>query len=248
MRTTIILLLSVIQGITELLPISSSFHLNIVSRFLNCPLELKNSHFWLELGSGLAILYKYRSWFKQYNKLFYLFWSSIPIYFIVGLIRVFYFDFIILYNKYSSYFVIFGGIILMYCSIYAIYHYKDNRINLNKKNAYRIGIWQSLAIIPGMSRLGSTIIGGIFSGFDVDFAVDFAFFTSISMIPYTLKGVFNDMLSLQYEDTVIVLFGGILSFIITTLLFNYFLRFIISIHGMYICAIYRVLLGYSLII
>lgn len=181
------IILGLVQGITEWLPISSSGHLALVQYFFNIESSVAFDAF-LHLASLIVIFIVFWKDIKEiiiglihkdkkYINLFlYLVIASIP----AGIIGFLLKDSID--NIFSN--ILFIGIFLIITSIilFLTKFTKNKNKDLNIKNSLFIGLFQAVAVLPGISRSGSTISAGLFSGLDPKKASKFSFLLSIPVI------------------------------------------------------------------
>ena len=180
------LILGIVQGLTEFLPVSSSGHLVIIqSIFKNFKQIGISFDVFLHFGTLFSVLIYFRNEIIEILKLKNIKWifliiiATIP----AGIVGVLFNDFIEnLFNNpvLVAYALIFTGIIL-FCSDKFGMEEKDDK-NITFVDAAIIGISQAFAIIPGISRSGSTVATGIFCGLKRDVAIKFSFIMSIPAI------------------------------------------------------------------
>ena len=189
------IILGIVQGVCEFFPISSSAHLNIFKLFLNLP---TNNHLFdlvCHLGTVLASLIFLRKnildiFKNQKEKLGFIFLAILPLVFIYFLFKPFIEKLSTI--NYLPYTLLITSFILFYAS-------KEKKIkkeinNTRKiKDVLLIGIMQGLALIPGISRSGSTISSACIRGWKIEEAVTFSFLLSI---PTILGGMFLESIKL----------------------------------------------------
>ena len=243
-----ILLLSLIQGVSEFLPISSSAHLILVSNIY----EFKNQSLLIDislhLGSLLAILFYFRNEifnFKNNLNLFYkIIVSTIPL-IIIG---YFLYSTGIIYEFRNIKVIVwttFGGAILLHLADRRKI-FKNLENNFNFKSALIIGFFQVIALIPGMSRAGITITAGRILGFNRTDSTKISFYLSIpALIGASIMGI-KDLLKENIEFNFIVLVGVFLSFIFSLITIKYFLKFIKK-FSFKIFVFYRIILSLILL-
>tara|TARA_B100001057_G_scaffold496719_1_gene598910 strand:- start:7169 stop:7966 length:798 start_codon:yes stop_codon:yes gene_type:complete len=215
------LLLGIVQGLTEFLPVSSSGHLEIFKVFLNFSFESKNSLFFtliVHLATAIsAVLYFWKDVKKiilslinnkkDDNSYFalYILISMMP----AGLIGYFFENEInILFNGN----LILVGVMLIITSLILFLSDKYNDLNkkLNLKNSLLIGISQAFAILPGISRSGATIGMSIFLGLNRETAAKFSFLMVVPIILGScLKIILNNEISINYINVMNYLVGFI---------------------------------------
>ena len=244
-----IFLLSLVQGITEFLPISSSSHLIILSKYSNYEVQSLGIDISLHIGSFLAVITYFHKDiinFFQNKKLFLkILTASMP---------VMVFGFILVETNFIERLrnievvgwttLVFG--ILLYISD----RFKLERnisTNFNLRSAIFIGFFQILSLVPGVSRSGISITAARFLNFKRFDAAKISFLLSIPTLGavsiFGLKNLFTN------EDVNISLFNLIsifLSYVFSLITINYFLKYIKS-FSLNIFVIYRVLLGVILL-
>ena len=246
------ILLAVIQGLTEFLPISSSAHLILLSEFMGSNQNLFYDVS-LHLGTLMAVCIYFRSDLIEmvnsiikhkslFNNLLLrqLFISCIPTLFL-GLILVDLIDDYLRTSTVIATTTIFFGFVLFLATFS-----KSNKTHIEEitlRDALIIGFAQSLALIPGTSRSGITISAGLMLGLDGKTASKFSFFMAIPTIgaiaSYQLLSTDVEFL-IQYFQ--INLTGLIVSFIIAYATIDFFIRFINKI-GFLPFVLYRIVLG-----
>ena len=244
-----IFLLSLIQGITEFLPISSSSHLIIISEYLDFKKNNLLIDVSLHIGSFLAVTtYFYKDIFKFIkNKFLFLkiIIGSIPI-MITGFILV---ETKLIYNLRSveiiGWTTIFFGILLYLSDKCKIDSSIDK--NLNYKNTIYIGLMQVLSLIPGVSRSGIAITAARFLKFSRKDSLKISFLLSIPILgAISIFGLSNvaaeNELELLQLSLISVLLSFLFSFVTIKLFFYYIQKFNLTIF-----VIYRIILGTVLV-
>ena len=232
----IFILLGFIQGITEPIPISSSGHLLIFQKIFNCNINFEILSTITNLGSLIAITIIFKDkiihLFKnKKNNNFYLYKiiiATLPAA-IIGLIitklNIF---------NYLEDNIKFVGITLLITSLFlfSIRNYqgikKEN--NISFKDAFIIGLFQVIALIPGISRSGSTIVGGMYRNLDRKTSFDFSFMLYIPIsIATSILGLSNLIHSnLTINEISLYLVSMITSFIFTYISLNWFRNIIVK--------------------
>ena len=254
------IVLAIIQGLTEFLPISSSAHLILVSDLSDWPDQGTAFDVALHIGTLLAVLYYFRAEISEMLKtkhftsmdnainsqLGIIVLSTLPIVLIGGLFNDF-----ITGNLRSSMVIasasIFFGIILYLADTNQ--QQRNEVVNLSLRLGLIIGLFQVLALIPGTSRSGITIAAGLFLGLSRVEASRFSFLLAIPVIisasvlqSYELFT--NDQISIDYMNFIL---GIAVSSFVAFLTIRWFLELVARI-GMLPFVIYRVLLGLIIIL
>lgn len=240
-----IFILSIIQGITEFLPISSSSHLILVANYLQYNNQNLSIDISLHIGSFLAVIYYFKEELFKFleNKILFLkiFFSSIPV-IIVGFILV---KFNLIEQLRSLKIIgwttiIFG--ILLYISDKSKTS-KNIKSNFDYKSVFFIGLFQVLSLIPGVSRAGISITAGRFLNFKRLDSAKISFLLSIpTLAAVSFFGLINLMKSDNLEFSLLNVFSIIFSFIFSLITIVYFLKFIKK-FNLNIFVIYRIILG-----
>ena len=220
-----ILILSIIQGISEFLPVSSSAHLIIFSNIIDFSNQSLIFDVGLHLGSLLAILFYFRKELLNIandKKLFNLLLiGSIPlilvgyIFYSTGIINSF------RNLKIIAWTTLIFGLLMYFADTFKIE--KKIEKNLTIKNILIIGIMQILALIPGVSRSGITITAGRFLNFDRHDSTKISFYLSIPALMGASALALKDVINENVEFNFFLIISIILSFIFSYLTIKYFL-------------------------
>ena len=241
--------LSLIQGIFEFLPISSSAHLLITSEIFNFKSSSLIIDISLHLGSLLAIIFYFRkdlvNFFKKKN---------LALLIIVGSIPLIVFGFL-LYKTNLIYYLRNIETIAWATLIFGIILYFSDKIkvkkkfddDLNFKNILIIGILQIFALIPGASRSGVVITAGRFLNFDRYDSSKISFYLSIPALAGASTLGIKDAFDKGIEFNILVIFSVIFSFLFSYLTIKYFLAYVKK-FNLNIFVYYRVLLAGILLI
>ena len=181
----IAILLGLIQGLTEFLPISSSGHLLIIEKIFKIDADLNFINIVLHLATLLAVCWFYRK--RLLNMIKHPFSKEVQHLIIATIPTI---VFVIAFNDFidthltSSLFLAIGffvtSILLLACHFYT--QKTKYNANINYKNSLLMGIAQALAIFPGLSRSGTTLAFGLIGGIQKEKALDFSFLMSMPII------------------------------------------------------------------
>ena len=243
-----IIIYSIIQGITEFLPVSSSAHLYLIQNAFNWDDNLLLFALGAHLGTFLAVIFYNRKLFKSNTKnrpFIFAIISSIPVIFIGGIIGIYGYD----YYKSNLFIIalacILGGILLDLSDNYKSEKKHRNKIKL--VDCLVIGLFQTLALIPGMSRSGSVITAMRFLGITRKLSLKYSLLTGIPVLfSASIFGLYK-LTFLNYLDTLKFVIIIIISFTTALITINFFFRWIQA-FSFRIFSIYRVLLGILILI
>ncbi len=221
-------ILSIIQGFSEFIPVSSSAHLLIVSKIYNFSISSLQLDISLHLGSLLAIIFYFRDDLlnisKNKNLAVLIFLGSIPL-IIIG--YIIYSTGLIDYLrnlKIIAWTTLLFAILLFFSDRSQLKNKLDT--NLNYKNILIIGLLQVLAIIPGVSRSGIVITASRFLNFDRIDSTKIAFYLSIPALGGASFLGIKDVLKNNIDFNLIFLFSILFSFIASYLTIKYFLIYV----------------------
>jgi undecaprenyl-diphosphatase len=255
MDTTIIaILLGVLEGLTEFIPVSSTGHLLLVGHFLGFDSAGNTFEVVIQIGAVLAlvVLYFTRLWGAVATAGSDLasrrFIGSIVIAAIPAvMLGVLMHDLIktVLFETpmLIAVMLVIGGVILVYVDRLTLTVDHDDAMRLPLKTALGIGLFQCLSLIPGTSRSGSTIVGALLLGVSKRAAAEFSFFLSIPM----MFGVFGyDLMKnldvLDFSALGEIALGLIAAFVTALLIVRWVLNYI-STHGYALFGWWRIVVG-----
>ena len=239
-----IFILSLIQGVTEFLPVSSSSHLIIVSKYLEFNNQNLSTDVSLHIGSFLAVIFYFRSdlfnFFKNKELFSKIIFASIPV-MIVGFILV-KFNFI---DQLRNLKIIGWTTIIFGFLLYFSDKFKNKKKikNLKYNSAFFIGLFQVLSLVPGVSRSGVSITAARFLHFKREDSVKISFLLSIpTLAAVSFFGLSNLIVTNNLQFSIINLTSVFLSFIFSLITIRFFLRYIKK-FSLNIFVAYRILLG-----
>ncbi|MBI3984818.1 MAG: undecaprenyl-diphosphate phosphatase [Candidatus Levybacteria bacterium] len=242
------IILSVVEGITEFLPISSTGHLILASNLLNIPQTefVKDFEIVIQLGAILSIVFLYFGRFMQSSQI----WKKILAAFIptavVGFILFKFIKEFLLGNLYITLFALFvGGILLILLEL--LYKEKEHHVDsieeIPLRNAFLIGLFQAIAVIPGVSRSASTIVTALFLGTKRKAAAEFSFLLAVpTMLAATLLDITKSNFSFNEGQWTILATGFVGSFIVAVIVVKLFLRYLQN-HSFISFGIYRIVVS-----
>jgi undecaprenyl-diphosphatase len=242
------IILGLVEGFTEFLPISSTAHLILTSKLIGLETSefLKSFEIAIQLGAIASVIFLYwktlvTKW--ELNKKIVA--AFIPTA-IIGLIFYKLIKSVLLENYLVSvYALIIGGAVLI---IFELLHKEEeshieNLAEITYSKAVAIGLFQSISIIPGVSRAASTILGGMILGIKRRTIVEFSFLLAIpTMAAATGLDLIKSGNTFSKSDFLSLGVGFIVSFIMATLSIKLLLRFVQN-HNFTAFGIYRIILG-----
>lgn len=248
-----IFLLSLIQGLTEFLPVSSSAHLVILSNILKINQNIDIYQIIIQLASVFAMIIFFRQRIiktvltlhkdsNSRNFSYKIILAFLPCA-IIGFLFYKYVKAYLYGNLTISVMLILGGIIFFILDKMKLTPKYNTVDEITKLSAFKIGVFQIFAMIPGVSRSGSTIVGGLLSNLSRRTAVEFSFLLAIpTILIATLYDLYKNLDNLQLIDIKLAISGFIITFVISMLVIKWFLEYISS-HNFKLFAYYRIILG-----
>lgn len=249
MNTLQALVLAIIEGITEFLPVSSTGHMIIASSFFGIEHQEFTKLFTIviQLGAILSVLVLYFKRFLQtldfYFKLLVAFIPAV----VLGLIFSKKIDALLENPVTVAVSLLVGGILLLKVDDW-FGQAQETEINYIK--GFKIGLFQCLAMIPGVSRSGASIVGGMSQKLSRTAAAEFSFFLAVpTMLGATVKKCYDyykDGLVLTGEQTQLLIIGNVVAFIVAMLAIKTFIGYL-SKHGFKVFGYYRIVVGLILL-
>lgn len=238
-------ILGIAEGLTEFLPISSTGHMILLSNLIGLEQSdfLKTFEVAIQLGSILAVLVLF---FKKLTHHFEIWLKLLAGFIPTGLLGLTLYPLIKNFFQPAvvAYMLIFGGIVFLIIEyFYKPQHRIEHLSQISYKQAFFIGLFQSLAMIPGTSRSGSSIVGGLLLGLNRKCSAEFSFLLAIpTMFAATGYDLYKNFDLLNLQNLQLLLVGGIVAFLTALAVIKVFLKFI-SAFGYGFFGIYRILLG-----
>lgn len=252
-------IMGIVEGATEFLPISSTGHLIIAGDLLGFLSKEKRDVFGIiiQLGAILAVCWEYRE--RLINKVTHLRDEANARGFFINLTLAFFpaaFVGLLFHKQIKAYLfspftvacaLIIGGIAILLIEKYLEHGETKSVEAMTPKQAFKIGLAQMFSLVPGVSRAGATILGGIAAGLNRHAATEFSFFLAIPIM-FAASGF--DLLKgyqfLSAADLPIFAIGFITAFISALLVIRVLIRFVAN-HDFTVFAWYRIVFGLAVL-
>lgn len=251
MSTIQAIILAIIEGLTEFLPISSTGHMVLMSSYLG----IENDKFTklfevcIQLGAILAVVVLYWKKFFDFSK--WQFYVKLALAVVPALIFGKLFDDLIDEHLGNPVFIatvlLVGGIILLFVDNWFKNPVITEEPDINNVTAIKIGAYQCLAIMfPGLSRSAATIIGGMQQKLSRSLAAEFSFFLAVPTMTaatgYKLLKFISDEGSITGDQIKLLAIGNVVAFIVAVLAIKFFIT-ILNKYGFKYFGIYRIIVG-----
>lgn len=263
------IIIAIVEGLTEFLPISSTGHMIITEHLLHLgDTESERSFVKLftvsiQLGAILAVVVLYWRKFFEFQR--WQFYAKLAIGVLPALVLGYLFeekiDELLFNPMVVAITMLAGGFVLLVIDNVFKVHTIDTEPKLSYLNAFIIGCWQVLAMIPGVSRSAASIIGGMQQKLTRQLAAEFSFFlavpTMLAVSVYALflkdwnvgtgesKGI--DLVTASRDNSLAFIIGNIVAFIVAMLAIRFFISYLQK-HGFRLFGIYRIIAGLALLV
>ena len=254
MNTIQAIILAIIEGITEFLPISSTGHLILGSTYFGIEHDEFTKLFtvFIQLGAILSVVVLYfKRFFQSFDFYFKLLVAFIPAV-IFGLLFSKKIDALLESPLTVAVSLLIGGIVLLkvddwFTNTSAI----QTSNEISYLQAFKIGLFQCLAMVPGVSRSGASIVGGMSQKLSRTIAAEFSFFLAVpTMLGATAKKCYDyykEGLVLSHDQINFLIIGNVVAFIVALIAIKTFIGFL-SKHGFKVFGFYRIIVGVALLI
>ncbi|MBC7902547.1 MAG: undecaprenyl-diphosphate phosphatase [Gemmatimonadaceae bacterium] len=244
--------IAIVEGLTEFLPVSSTGHMIIASSLLGIHKEefVKLYEVAIQLGAILAVVVLY--WRKFFDFRRWQFYVKL----IVAVIPALFFGFLFS-DKIDEMLespttvavtLLLGGIVLLFIDKAFKNPTVEKVEDISYKKGFIIGLWQCLAMIPGVSRSAASIIGGMQQKLTRNLAAEFSFFLAVpTMAAATGYKLLKGADSLHAEELKLLAIGNVVAFIVAILAIKFFIGFLQK-YGFKLFGYYRIIAGIILLI
>lgn len=249
------IILAIVEGLTEFLPVSSTGHMIIASSFMGIASDPFTKMFTvaIQFGAILSVIVLYWKKFLPQKKSLQLaidFYLKLLVAFIPAAILGFllndYIDALLERVDVVGYALILGGIFFLFVDAL----FKKNETGIEETVTYpkavKIGFFQTIAMIPGVSRSAATIIGGLTQKLNKRTAAEFSFFLAVpTMFAATLYKTYqfyDQGETFGSNEVILLIVGNIVAFIVAMIAIKSFINFLTN-HGFKVFGYYRIILG-----
>jgi len=246
-------LLAIVEGLTEFLPVSSTGHMIIVSSVMGIASDPFTKTFTvaIQLGAILAVIVLYwQRFFQSLDFYFKLLIAFIPAA-VIGFLLNDYIDALLERVEVVALMLILGGVLFLFIDRW----FKDTETSgsseISYPSALKIGFFQTIAMIPGVSRSAATIIGGLTQKLNKKTAAEFSFFlavpTMFAATGYKLLKFYKEGNEFGSNEIILLAIGNAVAFAVALLAIKSFITFLTK-HGFKVFGYYRIVLGVILLL
>ena len=262
------IIIAIVEGLTEFLPVSSTGHMIITQNLLGVKQGDPFVHaftFIIQFGAILSVVCLYwkrffhidhtpapegSNWFQKLIHKFRFYWllfiGVLPAV-VIGLLakKSGLLDWLLDSVEVVAIMLVLGGIFMLFCDKW--FNKGKDSVKVNEKKAFNIGLYQCISVIPGVSRSMATIVGGMTQGLSRKKAAEFSFFLAV---PTMAGATLLDLLDLFKEDTswatthniTMLILGCVVAFIVALLAMKWFVNFLTK-YGFKAFGVYRIIVG-----
>ncbi len=239
-------ILGIVEGVTEFLPVSSTGHLILASKLMGLQQTQMHKTFEvvIQLGSILAVIFAFKEKIFHSVEL----WKRLIVGFIpTGVLGLTLYKLIksLFAPETVAYMLIVGGVVFILVEYF--YKEKEHHVGhveaISYKQAFAIGLFQSLAMVPGTSRSGATIVGGLLIGLKRSAATEFSFLLAVpTMLAATAYDMLKHRHEFSFDDAEALGIGFVTAFIVALVIIKWFLAFVKK-HTFIPFGLYRIVVG-----
>lgn len=257
-------IIAIVEGLTEFLPVSSTGHMIITQNILGVAQGDPFVHaytFIIQFGAILSVVCLYWKHFfqvrnnaelKQKARFYWLLIVGVLPAVVIGLAakKSGLLDWLLDSVWVVAIMLFLGGVFMLFCD--RIFNKGKEENKVNEKRAFNIGLFQCISVIPGVSRSMATIVGGMSQGLTRKAAAEFSFFLAV---PTMAGATLLDLIDMFKEDTtwatadnmVVLAVGGVVAFVVALLAMKWFVGFI-SKYGFKAFGWYRIVVGLVILV
>ncbi len=242
------IIIAIVEGITEFLPVSSTGHMIITQEVLGMEIDdfVKAFTVNIQFGAILSVIVLYwKRFFQSFNFYYKLLIGFIPAA-IIGFLMIDFIDRMLGSVLIVAIMLLVGGVVLIFVDKW--FKNTETGSEISYGTAFKIGLFQCIAMIPGVSRSAATIIGGMTQGLDRKTAAEFSFFLAVPTMfgaaSYKLMDNFEIITS---QNISVLLIGNLVAFIVALIAIKTFIA-LLTRYGFKWFGYYRIAVGLIIII
>lgn len=249
------IIIGIVEGLTEFLPISSTGHMIIAEKLLGVKEDdfIKVFTVAIQLGAILAVVVLY--WKKFFDFSRYQFYVKLAVSvlpaLIIGFLVAKKIDELLQNATVVAISMLAGGVILLFVDNLFKKPTVHNEQEISFKKGFIIGIWQCIAMIPGVSRSAASIIGGMSQKLTRSAAAEFSFFlavpTMLAATGYKLFKYAKTSGAFSHEQIKTLLIGNAVAFVVAIIAIKFFIG-LLKHYGFRLWGVYRIIIGIILLI
>src|SRR5690554_6160633 len=247
------IVIAIVEGLTEFLPVSSTGHMIIAQSLLGVESTefVKAFTVNIQFGAILSVIVLYwKRFFQSWDFYYKLFIAFLPAA-IIGLLLIDYIDALLESVLVVAIMLVVGGVFMLFVDKWFNKPITNQKVGWRR--ALKIGFWQCIAMVPGVSRSMATIVGGMTTKLTRKNAAEFSFFLAVPTMAaaggYKLFQFIKDPLSVDMlkENILLLLVGNIVAFLVAIVAIRFFIGFLTR-YGFRAFGVYRIIVGGVLLV
>ena len=247
------IIISIVEGLTEFLPVSSTGHMIITQALLGVDSTefVKAFTVNIQFGAILSVIVLYwKRFFQSWDFYYKLLIAFLPAA-IIGLLFIDYIDALLESVLVVAIMLVVGGVFMLFVDKW--FNKPVTNQEIGWKRALKIGFWQCIAMIPGVSRSMATIVGGMTTKLTRKNAAEFSFFLAVPTMAaaggYKLLKLLTDPsgVAMLQDNLITLLIGNVVAFIVALGAIKFFIEFLTR-HGFKAFGYYRIIVGGILLV
>lgn len=248
------IILAIVEGLTEFLPVSSTGHMIIAQGIMGMKSDefIKAFTVIIQFGAIISVIILYwKRFFQSWDFYWKLLIAFLPAA-VIGFLASDYIDSLLQNVWVVAAMLVVGGIFMLFVDK-LFFHTEESEPRMSYARALKIGFAQCVAMIPGVSRSMATIVGGMSQGFSRKTAAEFSFFLAVPTMAaasgYKLLKLLKDDASRQllHEHLNLLIIGNVVAFLVAMLAIKFFINFLTK-YGFKAFGYYRILAGMAILI
>jgi undecaprenyl-diphosphatase len=247
------IVLAIVEGLTEFLPVSSTGHMIIASSIMGIASDpfTKTFTIAIQFGAILSVLLLYwRRFFQNLEFYFKLAVAFVPAA-VIGFLLNDYIDQLLESVTVVAWMLIAGGVVFLFVDNWFRKNEEDQSAAITFPSAFRIGLFQCIAMVPGVSRSAATIIGGMTQGLSKKTAAEFSFFlavpTMLAATVYKLYSFWKSGVVVSHDQWLAFGVGNVVAFVVAVIAIRSFIHFLTQ-NGFRIFGYYRIVVGVVILV
>jgi len=241
-------IIAIVEGITEFLPVSSTGHMIITQELLGMEINdfVKAFTVNIQFGAILSVIVLYWKRFIQSLDFYYkLFVAFIPAA-VIGFLLSDFIDSMLESVLVVAIMLVLGGTVLIFVDKWFKNPSADQKISY--PSALKIGLYQCIAMIPGVSRSAASIIGGMAEKLDRKTSAEFSFFLAVpTMFAASTYKLIQNYKTISTDDIDILLIGNAVAFVVALIAIKSFIAFLTK-YGFKVFGYYRIIVGLIILV
>lgn len=245
------IIISIVEGLTEFLPVSSTGHMILAQGIMGVKSDefVKMFTVCIQFGAILSVIVIYwKRFFQSWNFYWKLLTAFIPAA-VIGFLCSDYIDELLQSPLVVAIMLVVGGVFMLFVD--KIFNKPSEDQSISYKKSFIIGLCQCIAMIPGVSRSMATIVGGMSQKLNRKTAAEFSFFLAVPTMAaasgYKLLKVFMQNKELLTQNVSTLVLGNVIAFVVAILAIKFFIAFLTK-YGFKAFGYYRILAGVAMIL